>query len=177
MCFSGGFRSALNYTLAQPLPLQRPFVITVCTCVRDNWPFHKRRNYAAIIFFIWSRSWAWFLCFYLKASLWVWALAEAAVMPGANSKELRNKAFVWRKHEWHSLHMDLAEKWMGEKRATITLGWLASKQVNFLWTMNIAYCSQNCCCLDFIKQQIWFTQLDRHFRRSWILITFLSRDM
>ena len=60
-------------------------------------------------------------------------------------------------------------KW---KRATITLSWVASKQINYLWTMNIAYCSQNCCCLSFISQQIWFTWLDIHFHGSWILITF-----
>lgn len=60
-------------------------------------------------------------------------------------------------------------KW---KRATITLGSVASKQINYLWTMNIAYCSQNCCCLSVISQQIWFTGLDIHFHGTWILITF-----
>lgn len=39
--------SALNYTLVQPLPLEMPSVITVCTCVSvqtdaDNWVFHKK---------------------------------------------------------------------------------------------------------------------------------------
>lgn len=83
------------------------------------------------------------------------------------------------KYKWPSIQQDrvchrYTPKW---KRATITLGWVLSKQINYLWTMNIAYCSQNCCCLSFIRQQIWFTRLDFHFHGSWILITFLHWDM
>lgn len=78
------------------------------------------------------------------------------------------------KYKCHSIQWDrvchrYTHKW---KRATITLGWVASKQINYLWTMNIAYCAQNCCCLSFIRQQIWFTGLDIHYHGSWILITF-----
>lgn len=94
---------------------------------------------------------------------------------GGNSRKqwIWVKWCVWMKYKCHSIQRDrvchrYTPKW---KRATITLGWVVSKQINYLWTMNIAYCSQNCCCLSFIRQQIWFTGRDIHFRGSWILIT------
>lgn len=130
------------------------------------------------MFFICGRSCAWFV---VKASLWIWALSETTAGPGAMAE--RNEVWVkWSVCEWNTNATPFSRtaachrhtpKW---KRATISLGWVASKQINYLWTMNIAYCSQNCCCFSFINQQIWFTRLDIHIRGSWILITFLRRS-
>jgi len=54
----------------------------------------------------------------------------------------------------HSCAMDIPPKL--KKGATINSGWVASKQINYLWTMNIAYRSpqKNCCCRSFISQWI-----------------------
>lgn len=143
--------------------LWKPLVITVCTWTSahtdgDNWVFDKIDIITVRLFSLSAAECELFLR--LQAT--------------AESNEVWVKWCPWVKYRCRSIQQDSARHRYTHtpmKKATITLGGVASKQIHYLWTMNIVYCAQNCCCLS-ISWQIWFTPLGVHIHGSRILITF-----